>query len=89
MNREEKATGIRNGIESFGLSWKNQNSKTYLFGTLPIADAFITWANAGIKPSSQGSSPMIAFHLYSVFAVITFLILVFRPWQRFTRHKQK
>lgn len=81
-SEEEKAIGIRNGIEAFGLAFKNENEKSYLFGTLPIADAFITWAHSGIKPARQDSPSVMVFHVYSAFIVITLLILVFRPWSR-------
>jgi len=41
----EISKGIRNSIEGFG--WASQNAKTkkYLFGALPVADAFIAWSN--------------------------------------------
>jgi hypothetical protein len=87
--QEEDALGIRNGVEAFGFSWKNENEKSYLFGTLPIADAFITWVNAGIKPASQKNPSMIAFHMYSAIFVLVLLVSVFKPWKRFTQKTPK
>jgi hypothetical protein len=89
FSKDDRAIGIRNGIESFGLSYKNENGKSYLLGTLPIADAFITWANAGIKSKWQKSSYGIAFHFYSVLLLTVFLILVFKPWRRFAHREHK
>lgn len=40
------AVGLRNCIETFGLGWHWGKEKCYLFGALPIADAFIAWANS-------------------------------------------
>jgi hypothetical protein len=40
------AIGLRNSIEAFGLGWHWGKKKRYLFGTLPIADAFISWSNS-------------------------------------------
>jgi len=40
------AIGLRNSIEAFGLGWHWGNEKRYLFGALPIADAFIAWSNS-------------------------------------------
>ena len=40
------AIGLRNSIEAFGLGWHWGKKKRYLFGALPIADAFIAWANS-------------------------------------------
>ncbi len=89
FKQEERAIGIRNGIEAFGLSWKNENEKSYLFGTLPIADAFITWANAGIKSTSKKNGSMIAFHFYSILIVALILILLFKPWKRLIQNAHK
>ena len=40
------AIGIRNSIESFGLGRTKASKKEYLFGELPMADAFIAWSNS-------------------------------------------
>lgn len=43
---EDAAIGLRNSIEAFGLGWHWGKEKRYLLGALPIADAFIAWANS-------------------------------------------
>ena len=40
------AVGLRNSIEGFGAAFTTSAGKRYLFGQLPIADAFIAWANS-------------------------------------------
>lgn len=40
------AIGLRNSIEAFGLGWQWGKEKRFLFGALPIADAFIAWSNS-------------------------------------------
>ena len=38
--------GLRNCIESFGVGLTNSGKKKYIFGKLPMADAFIAWSNS-------------------------------------------
>ncbi|MBT9391715.1 hypothetical protein KLP40_00955 [Hymenobacter sp. NST-14] len=40
------AVGLRNSIETFGAALTTSAGKRYLGGQLPIADAFIAWANS-------------------------------------------
>jgi hypothetical protein len=42
----EVAIGLRNSIELFGMGWNTRESKSYLFGEFPMADAFIAWSNS-------------------------------------------
>ncbi len=39
------AVGLRNSIEAFGIPRTQNEQKAYLWGALPIADAFIAWSN--------------------------------------------
>lgn len=68
------AIGLRNSIEAFGIPFAIGGQKRYLFGQLPIADAFIAWSNslevnqAMESPASwrlrfQGLSALVAFGL--------------------------
>jgi hypothetical protein len=41
--------GLRNSIESFGAAYTYQGKKKYVFGLLPMADAFIAWSNVSAK----------------------------------------
>lgn len=38
--------GLRNCIETFGMRLTFESKKKYLFGQLPMADAFIAWSNS-------------------------------------------
>lgn len=38
--------GLGNCIEAFGVGNKSNEGKQYLFGQLPMADAFIAWSNS-------------------------------------------
>jgi hypothetical protein len=40
------AIGLRNSVEAFGMPFQVSGQKRYLFGLLPIADAFIAWSNS-------------------------------------------
>ena len=40
------AEGLRNSIESFGVAYTANGQKKYVFGQVPMADAFIAWSNA-------------------------------------------
>jgi hypothetical protein len=42
----EEAVGMRNSLEVFGLGRVSGNRKYYLFGAVPMADAFIAWSNS-------------------------------------------
>jgi hypothetical protein len=85
FEQEDKAISIRNGIESFGLSRRKENTKSYLFGTLPMADAFITWAQAGIKPATERSTTFLVFHIYSFLFASLISMLLFKPWRFFKK----
>jgi len=65
--------GLRNSIESFGVGFTVNSKKRYVFGQLPMADAFICWSNAIEKSSSQvqiTSNWRIRFHLISLLIVV-------------------
>ena len=66
--------GLRNAIESFGVGLSIKSQKKYLFGTLPMADAFIAWSNSIEQHENQvkvASNWRSNFQLLS----IAFLIL--------------
>ncbi|WNJ19101.1 hypothetical protein [Pontibacter sp. G13] len=50
----EIAVGIRNSVETFGLGHTHAGKKHYLFGALPMADAFIAWSNSA--EASEGEA---------------------------------
>lgn len=70
-------------INAFGFGLTTGNQKRYLFGKLPMADAFIAWGRAtGLKypeSSKQDSgSWKITFHVISFSMVIFLWIIYFR-----------
>ena len=38
--------GLRNSVQAFGVAYTANKQKQFIFGQLPMADAFIAWANA-------------------------------------------
>lgn len=72
------ATGLRNSIEAFGMPWQHQGQKRYLFGALPIADAFIAWSNSleVNRASSAAQGWRWAFHGWSMLVASLLLLLL-------------
>ena len=70
--------GLRNSIEGFGLGLTIKDKKKYLFGKLPMADAFICWSNAIEKVNTtEKSNWRLSFQLLSFFlAILLFLFLI-------------
>jgi len=48
--------GISNSVEAFGVPYSLCGKKKYLFGKMPMADAFIAWANATASPDQAFES---------------------------------
>jgi hypothetical protein len=69
-------------VQAFGFSFKNKDAKKYVFGLLPIADAFIAWSTSSglsarkeqINPSSYNK---IKFHIISLIIILTLWILFY------------
>lgn len=55
--RPDRYIGLRNSIEAFGAAYTLFGRKQYVFGQLPLADAFIAWANAAEQEPSEGHYP--------------------------------
>lgn len=69
----EIARSLQNSVEAFGVPIRLNKKKRYLFGVLPMADAFIAWGNAlNQKHSMETSFPKGKFHLISLI-VLTIL----------------
>jgi hypothetical protein len=77
------ASEIHNMIEAFGFPCQNNESKTYLFGLLPMADAFIAWGHSTMNIKSSEAN-FTTFHIYSLILV---LILGLMLWFLFKRKK--
>lgn len=79
-NELDVAIGLRNAVEGFGVAYCNNKQKKHLFGTLPMADAFIAWGNVAVKENTNRNSNnwRWAFHFQSIiFSIICLLILFF------------
>ncbi|MFK8165138.1 MAG: hypothetical protein AB8H12_22020 [Lewinella sp.] len=71
--QEDLYLGLRNSLEAFGVAHTLLGKKKYLFGQLPMADAFIAWGNAAEKVPAKGRFPKPwAIHLLS----LLFLLLL-------------
>lgn len=67
--------GLRNSIEAFGVGFTYNKRKKYVFGQLPIADAFICWSNSiELKNKGSISNWRTKFQLISI---ILLIILIF------------
>ncbi|MEN0051036.1 MAG: hypothetical protein AAF806_28485 [Bacteroidota bacterium] len=63
----EIARSLQNSVEAFGMPLRWNKKKRYLFGVLPMADAFIAWGNAlNQKQLAKPSFPKGKFHLISL-----------------------
>ncbi len=73
--------GLRNSIEGFGAAYTTNSKKKYIFGQLPMADAFIAWSNSiehtenQVKPTSNWR---IYFHLLSFVLIVVFGFIVLK-----------
>lgn len=68
-------------IHAFGMSYKTADTKAYLFGQLPVADAFIAWGrSSGLNHENiNPPSPFwrFKFHIISVVAITMVWLLYF------------
>ncbi|WP_020568530.1 hypothetical protein [Neolewinella persica] len=71
--QEDLYLGLRNSLEAFGAAHTLFGEKKYLFGQLPMADAFIAWGNAVEQGPANGRYPKPwGIHLVS----LLFLVLL-------------
>jgi hypothetical protein len=73
----------RNGSGGGGAfhPFQKDESKTYLFGLLPIADAFIAWGHSAMDMKSSETS-FTSFHIYSLVLILilsALLWFLFKP----------
>lgn len=73
----DMSLGIRNTIEAFGFTLNKGDQKTYLFGLLPMVDAFIAWAHSAESRQSTSLPSFLTFHTYSGFI---FVVLIAFLW---------
>ncbi|MFN8395204.1 MAG: hypothetical protein U0176_11195 [Bacteroidia bacterium] len=92
MGEVAKAQSLSNAVEALGFSYRWGGRKRYIWGQLPIADAFIAWARAQRadeqvlalrKAGEDGLGSAVLFHLVSV--VLVGLLLGWRYRGRLKR----
>ncbi len=77
----ETYQGLRNAIEAFGMGYTSHSEKKYIFGQLPMADAFIAWSNSIEKHRGQVAVKhnwRIKFHLLSIGTIALLSLLSYR-----------
>jgi hypothetical protein len=86
FGEQETAIGLRNSIEAFGMAWTSDGEKKYLFGQIPMADAFFVWGNSmeitEDKMLATTESWRGRFQLYSVLTLAVMLFLLLWMWER-------
>jgi len=74
----ESFRGLRNAIETFGVGMTIHKKKRYLFGLLPMSDAFIAWSNSLEKsriPPTHAFRGQWYFHIISLVIIIILTLL--------------
>ena len=84
----ESSVQMRNVIEALAFPFETDDRKTYLFGLLPMAHAFIAWSHS-VEHGVDGSPPsFITFHMISAAVCIAlgvFIWIMLKP-KRPTSH---
>ncbi|WP_227764511.1 hypothetical protein [Hymenobacter sp. 15J16-1T3B] len=80
----ELAEALRGSMEAFGLASTADGKRAYLFGQLPLADAFLVWGNAAaIQPQpAPAHNWRWRFQLYSLLVAAAASGLLFWLWRR-------
>lgn len=78
----ESAKSMRNSVEVFGISTSNAEFKQYLFGKLPMADAFIAWGDSLDPTTKSEGHGFIVFHLYSALGASLIVLILWIFWLR-------
>ena len=84
---DESSLKIRNAVEALAISTQSKDQKQYLFGKLPIADAFIAWSHCGIENYREPKTLFLQFHVISTLAIVLFSVLFWMVVPRKTQAK--
>jgi hypothetical protein len=82
----KRSSMLRNTVEALTFPFKTSEQKKYFFGALPIADAFITWAEVGEEVESADVT-FYRFNLYSLCFFLLALCFLALMWKRKLRLK--
>ena len=80
VNDDPLYVPIRNSIEALGFANSFGKGKKYIFGALPMADAFLAWSNAAEKQVAP-TPPFLwraVFHLISLIIIVPFCWWIYR-----------
>jgi hypothetical protein len=81
-----ESVALQNTIEAFALPIKVGDRKKYLFGKLPIADVFITWAQMSdtinAAKENEHNTWRVKFQVWSGTIGIVILIALVLMWRR-------
>jgi hypothetical protein len=81
-NDRNNYLGLRNAVEAFGVSQSLFGKKEYLFGKMPMADAFIAWAHAQdslLEGEVIDDAPWRnKFFIYSILPGLLLVLLIIR-----------
>lgn len=72
----ENASRISQFIEAAGVPVETEENRYYLFGMLPIADAFIAWGHSLTLNTQETDASFVRFHVYSMLALLPLLLFV-------------
>jgi hypothetical protein len=81
----EHYQALRNSAEALALPTSNKGRKKYLFGKLPIVDAFLVWASVSSQSKKKidfTSRWRIKFQIISGVITLPFLIALFFMWRK-------
>ena len=72
QGRPDLSMQIRNAVEGIAWPWENADTKRYFFGQVPMADAFLAWANsfAPAPDPPDSHSWRWVFHAWSLLIIL-------------------
>jgi len=78
FNDWDLAIALHSGMEMLLFPQQSKTEKTYLFGKLPILDAFLAWSNAGLCETTrqQSGTWRLGFQMWSL-ALLALVGLLF------------
>lgn len=82
FNEPEMSAKISSTLEGLALPVKTKSEKFYLFGMLPMVDAFTAWSHSSLKPIKQNKPIFIEFHLYSFILFAVLIVMCWWLWKR-------
>jgi len=72
--------GMKNSLQGFGCGMKINGKKRYIFGQLPMADAFIAWSNAVNCQVSQEADTWWRFQ-FQILSLLVIGFVLYLTWK--------